>query len=636
MASIPLAEIPGVSQLSAPVLGDGIRARASAQGLLSDTVSPGAFAGPGQGMEMMGHAVAGTASVFDTLRGHLQEAQNVGDMSRANVIMQNAYGEHAKQSMTLPADQRTALWETDFRPKVEKQLADLRMSPMVASRVMPEWATFDAKTRTNIAYDAYKTQIGQNVQAVENERQTFLDNKDPVGADAASDKKLAFGYTPEAVAAEKIQNKKTSWSQNEYDQTQAIAAAIDTDASKAIPELQKAAAGEASVFGPHVDQVKALRMLGRAKEADRSQVIQIRTDLHNAIIDGSITDPQTLSDRNEATGSRMTPGMMRSLTVAMGKEIPFDPENVTKIRTEISNYDPDKDEGRGEYNRIMSGIEMGVPQKRQDILVSELKKRLTDAPDAKSAFLGKVNTDIDEMATRGLFGKYWSGAEKPNQKGSVIDDQLKQKSWVTAETNKQAMRDFLKKNPDATPAEANAHLQGLIGPDGISTIKDIMLQRQSANNPGWFKRTWNSAVGNATPGVPDESTVSMIKGYEAFTPQAYHDGKQISVGYGTRAQNANETLTEPQADARLRSELAMHARNVDALAAQYGTKMTRNQRAALISFDYNTGAADKVFSATGGDMKSAPTRMGMYRMFQGQVNSGLIARRKSEIDLFNK
>jgi GH24 family phage-related lysozyme (muramidase) len=49
-------------------------------------------------------------------------------------------------------------------------------------------------------------------------------------------------------------------------------------------------------------------------------------------------------------------------------------------------------------------------------------------------------------------------------------------------------------------------------------------------------------------------------------------------------------LTEPQADARLREELSMHAGRIDKAAQATGVSLTQGQRNALISFDFQHGA----------------------------------------------
>jgi GH24 family phage-related lysozyme (muramidase) len=138
----------------------------------------------------------------------------------------------------------------------------------------------------------------------------------------------------------------------------------------------------------------------------------------------------------------------------------------------------------------------------------------------------------------------------------------------------------------------------------------------------------------ATPGAIDEPTVSMIKDFESFIPEAYGDYKQTSVGYGTRARFDGEVLTEPEADARLRDELQGHVSRVDSLAAENGVKLTEAQRSALISFDFNTGAVHRVFERGGADTTRYAPIMKEWRKAGGKVLPGLVARRAKEAAAF--
>lgn len=130
--------------------------------------------------------------------------------------------------------------------------------------------------------------------------------------------------------------------------------------------------------------------------------------------------------------------------------------------------------------------------------------------------------------------------------------------------------------------------------------------------------------------------VDFIKNAEGFAPKAVWDYAQHSIGYGTRGQ-PNETITPAQADARLRQELKSHEQRVDKYAAQNNMQLTSNQRAALISYDFNTGRVEGVFKRAGGDPNniSQAIRNGI-KTANGQVLQGLVNRRNAEADLASK
>ena len=136
-----------------------------------------------------------------------------------------------------------------------------------------------------------------------------------------------------------------------------------------------------------------------------------------------------------------------------------------------------------------------------------------------------------------------------------------------------------------------------------------------------------------------DGLVDFVKGHEGFRAKAYSDFKQTSVGYGTRARAENETLTPAEADIRLREELRGHARAVDETARKRGWTLTQNQREALISFDFNTGAGATVL-ASSSTLAEVRQRMALYNKVTESgrkvFNAGLDRRRKAEIELFNK
>jgi GH24 family phage-related lysozyme (muramidase) len=79
---------------------------------------------------------------------------------------------------------------------------------------------------------------------------------------------------------------------------------------------------------------------------------------------------------------------------------------------------------------------------------------------------------------------------------------------------------------------------------------------------------------SAQAGPLSDSLIATVKDLEGFSPNAFGDYKQDSIGYGTRARSHNETLTKEEADARLREELSMHASRIDSAAQKAGVKLS--------------------------------------------------------------
>lgn len=140
--------------------------------------------------------------------------------------------------------------------------------------------------------------------------------------------------------------------------------------------------------------------------------------------------------------------------------------------------------------------------------------------------------------------------------------------------------------------------------------------------------------------VPKSSPdyVEWIKGMEGYNPKAYGDSGQTSIGYGTRGK-PGEVLDKATADARLREELASHSSRVDQFAKAKGVELTPNQREALISFDFNTGRADRIFDVAvkngGLDPAVATAKMAEFRHADANAKDGVLdSRRQKEIARF--
>lgn len=130
--------------------------------------------------------------------------------------------------------------------------------------------------------------------------------------------------------------------------------------------------------------------------------------------------------------------------------------------------------------------------------------------------------------------------------------------------------------------------------------------------------------------------INMVKGFEGFTPRAKWDYKQSSVGYGTRAQSPGQVVTRGQAEQMLQTELAKHAASVDQAAQQYGYALAPEQRDALISFSFNTGAGPRVLQKAAGDISALPVLMSQYVNVTKpdgtkQPLPGLVDRRRREV-----
>jgi lysozyme len=137
--------------------------------------------------------------------------------------------------------------------------------------------------------------------------------------------------------------------------------------------------------------------------------------------------------------------------------------------------------------------------------------------------------------------------------------------------------------------------------------------------------------------IVDQGLVNFIKKAEGFTPKAVWDYKQYSIGYGTKANSADEVITEAEAEARLTVEIDKAYQLVKPIIPS-GTPIGIVQ--ALVDLTYNAGPGWE-HASLGAAVKAAKwdtvkADILQYNHAGGQVNAGLTARREAEVSWFDK
>lgn len=132
------------------------------------------------------------------------------------------------------------------------------------------------------------------------------------------------------------------------------------------------------------------------------------------------------------------------------------------------------------------------------------------------------------------------------------------------------------------------------------------------------------------PGVLPDSYINAIKDFEGYSPKAFGDYRQYSIGYGTKATAPGETIDRDTAEQRLQTELGNAAQYVDKAFPQ----LPEGARAALTSLTYNAGPGwinSGLGKAVGaGDWGTARDLFLQYNKAGGQVLPGLVNRRAQE------
>lgn len=137
------------------------------------------------------------------------------------------------------------------------------------------------------------------------------------------------------------------------------------------------------------------------------------------------------------------------------------------------------------------------------------------------------------------------------------------------------------------------------------------------------------------------SIIDFIAGFEGFRDTAYDDYGQLTIGFGTPATSADQTITREEAKKELSKEV-MKARTIVLEAAkEFGYDWSDNQIDALTSFTFNLGQGNfnKLLKGDEGGLRGDEEISEMileYNRAGGKVLPGLTKRRQAEADLFTQ
>lgn len=142
-----------------------------------------------------------------------------------------------------------------------------------------------------------------------------------------------------------------------------------------------------------------------------------------------------------------------------------------------------------------------------------------------------------------------------------------------------------------------------------------------------------AAASAGSGGNTSGSLVDFVKGFEGFSATPYEDYGQTSIGYGTRAQPGEASITETEAAARLQQELNEAAGYVNSALAERNITLNQRQIEALTSYTYNRGPGGlrELLNNSGNTWSSIGPNMVQYWGSNQSVKKGLIRRRNAEL-----
>lgn len=132
--------------------------------------------------------------------------------------------------------------------------------------------------------------------------------------------------------------------------------------------------------------------------------------------------------------------------------------------------------------------------------------------------------------------------------------------------------------------------------------------------------------------------IDLIKHFEGCELKAYSDPVGIwTIGYGhTGGVTVGQTITEPEAEDLLRSDLMHFEKEVSEIVPDY---LTPSQFSALVSFAFNVGVSNLKRSTllkkiNRGDIVGAAGEFTRFNRAGGSALLGLLRRRRAESELF--
>lgn len=129
--------------------------------------------------------------------------------------------------------------------------------------------------------------------------------------------------------------------------------------------------------------------------------------------------------------------------------------------------------------------------------------------------------------------------------------------------------------------------------------------------------------------------LAIIKKYEGCHLTAYKCPAGVpTIGYGhTSGVKMGQTITQEQAEAYLKQDVAAAEKNVNSFDSTY--HWNQNQFDALVSFAYNLGSINQLTANGTRTITQIAEKIPAYCKSGGKTLNGLVKRRAEELELFN-
>lgn len=627
------------------------------------------------GAQDIAQAFQKSGAVIGEFAHAMSVADDANTMAQASIAMHEGFAAHADDiaQNKIPYTDYVKDWQEKKVPEIQKRLDALSVSPRIRQRLANDFAQFSSESTIQFGQSATQTHIATIGGNLLNASEVAFNNGHLEEAHTHLNEAVRVGALRQDQADGKWQGM--------------VAKARDEQDATVIVQNPKAV----------IDDYKHFQETGKSElfpDRPTSKLIsynsaaqgQFRLNQRDAIAsaDESIASGEfETSEQIEKFGqdNELDRSDIQALQKSMTLTVAATPQaqakykaSLNSLSSKVASYDPGDDPLGEQYRDLRNEIKTTAVKGDRKDFFDQLHQNLTDQKAGSSLVRKSLTDTVDQLQKQGLLIPGGTGMDS---KGKSVTD-WKQYSDVNAKAIelKQKAREIVKANPGASPAEINAKFQEVVSGDASANAAGAFGVKPASGSwfdwtfPGAMKRAgaaifqsapsigsqidqkigpkpmsglFNGTGKDAKVGTPQSSaipdeTINFIKNAEGFSAVPQPDYKQTSIGYGTRAKPGETAISKDQADARLKAELAQNAVNVDKAIAQSGIDLTPKQRAALISFDFNTGEGAHLIS-TSKDAEEIAARLPTWNKvtIKGKkiVNQGLVNRRAAEMALFN-
>jgi|GEM_PF-2910044 len=659
--------------------------------LMTQPLQQGSFDGAARGSQAIGDSISGLGEVGQRISAVIQDANERKAKMQDDVSLATIDGLRserlARYQGTLQGkseDRWQPDWETEFASGDPKDLEGLPLSQDGRHRLALQTQEFMTRANTGLIVSSNRSAVDRGAGIMVSQAQRKFDDGDDAGGRVIVSQLVTNGAWRQDQADTFLKQVKETRNANELTGFMQSAPPQFADDMKIIkngkdipPHLQDMA--DHYFSGPD-GRMKIDKWEVEAARNLRNFQIQGSNEIDDDILSGNITTEDQIHDRTAILG--LGEKDARSFVDSLAVEKSTTPEGQAaylaaydQMWTESVNYDPSSDTDGQERMRILRDIRsQAIPGERQPLLTN-LREAIKDGMTPQRERAANMENVIDTIGMQGLL------IEKPKSKPE--DDREAWAEYTIALNQKKAAlkksaRDWQKKWPEPGPQDDADWMKSAVGSSTAGAAAKSMWQTpgnlwssfMSRQTGGlgdfipivqlgrfqaagiWGDKKTNGEVPSdairakaskpqpqptpATGGKLDSALIDAVKQWEGFSSGSYDDYKQTAIGYGTKGK-PGETITRADADKRLTSELETHAARVDAQIAKSGISLNKNQRNALISFDFNTGDIETIMTSKSAEeiARRLPTWNKFTKGGKLVVSRGLINRRQKELEMFN-